>query len=176
MEFILAIINEYGMEIMRAVLIALAGVLGNVAAKLATKHVNTKIKRDIARIVVRGIEQAYKHLDGPTKLAKGMETLADMLQAEGITVTELELRMLLEDALGEFNDVFNSEIILEGIAVEDLDDDQLREVAVQAGLSRTYVDGLNRDVLLDTLAAMYDKDRSKLLEDLDALYKNAPRA
>ena len=161
MEFILEIINTYGMEIIAAILTALAGAAGKVATKLATKYVNTKIKRDIARTVVRGVEQLYNYLDGPAKLAKAMEAAADMLQAAGITVTELELRMLLEDALGEFNKVFDKEIILEGSAVENLDDDQLREVAVQAGLSRTYVDGLNRD---------------KLLEALEALTDNAPQA
>lgn len=161
MEFILEIINTYGMEIIGAILTALAGVLGMVATKLGTKIINTKVKRDIARTVVRGVEQLYNYLDGPAKLAKAMEAAATMLQQEGIRVTALELRMLLEDALGEFNDVFNVDIIMEGIAVEDMDDAQLREVAVQAGLSRTYVDGLNRD---------------KLLEALDNLADNAPQA
>ena len=82
-------------------------------------------------------------------LAKALEAAADMLTANGITVTDLELRMLLEAAVGEFNDVFAKPLpILEGFAVEDLDDDQLREVLVQAGLSRTYTDGLTREQLL----------------------------
>ena len=151
MEFILEIINTYGLQIIGTILTALAGVVATIATKLATKYINTKVKRDIARTVVQGVEQLYKHLAGPEKLDKALEAAAEMLAAQGITVTDLELRMLLEAAVGEFNDVFNRGIIMEGIDVDDMTDDQLREVLVQCGLSRSYVDGLNRDGLLVAL-------------------------
>lgn len=156
MEFILEIINTYGMEIVGAILTALAGVLALAVKNLATKYINTKVKREIARTVVQGVEQLYKHLSGEEKLGKALEAAAEMLTAQGITVTDLELRMLLEAAVGEFNDIFNSAVILEGIDVEDMTDDQLREALLQAGLSRTYVDGLNRDALLAALENLAD--------------------
>lgn len=149
MEFILEIINTYGMEIIGAILTALATTLGVVAKKLATKYINTKIKREIARTVVRGVEQLYKHLNGEEKLAKALEAAAEMLAAQGIIVTDLELRMLLEDAVGEFNDVFNSATILEGIDVEDLDDDQLRSLLQQMGF--TYTENMTREEMLAAL-------------------------
>ena len=105
---ILEIINTYGLEIIGAILTALAGVLGLAAKNLATKYINTKIKQDIARTVVQGVEQVYKALSGPERLEQAMEAAAEMLAAYGITVTDLELRMLLEAAVGEFNDVFNT--------------------------------------------------------------------
>lgn len=156
MEFILEIINTYGMEIIGTILTALAGVVAMAVKNLATKYINTKVKREIALTVVQGVEQLYNHLNGEEKLAKALEAAADMLTANGITVTDLELRMLLEAAVGEFNDVFNMATLLEGIDVEDLTDEQLRDVAVQAGLSRTYVDGLNRDALLAALENLAD--------------------
>lgn len=119
MEIILEIINTYGMEIIGTILTALGGILGMVATKLATKYINTKIKREIARTVVQGVEQCYYALGGPEKLDKAMEAAAAMLAAEGITVTELELRMLLEAAVGEFNDVFHTSHIPEGVTAED---------------------------------------------------------
>lgn len=153
MEIILEIINTYGMEIIGAILTTLGGVLAMAAKKLGTKYIDTKVKREIARTVVRGVEQCYHALGGPEKLDKAMEAAADMLAAQGITVTELELRMLLEAAVGEFNDVFHTGPILEGIAAEDMTDDQLREVLCQMGLSRTYVDGLTREQLFSALEA-----------------------
>ncbi len=72
-----------------------------------------------------------------------------------------EMRELLENNEAVAAYINSGTLILEGICVEDLDDDHLREVAVQAGLSRTYVDGLNRD---------------KLLEALDNLADNVPQA
>ena len=111
-NFILEIVNTYGLEIVGAVLTALAGALGLAIKNLATKYVNTKIKRDIAHTVVQGVEQLYKALSGPERLDKAMEAAVEMLAAQGITVTDLELRMLLEAAVGEFNDVFNTAAVL----------------------------------------------------------------
>lgn len=147
----LEFVNTYGLEIIGTILTALAGVVAAVATKLANKYINTKVKREIARTVVQGVEQLYKDLHGEEKLAKALDAAADMLQQAGITVTDLELRMLLEAAVGEFNDVFNSGIIMEGIDADDMTDDQLREVLVQCGLSRTHVESLNREHLLTAL-------------------------
>ncbi len=107
-NILLQIINTYGLEIIGTILLALAGTLSLAVKNLAAKYINTKIKRDVARTVVQGVEQVFKHLHGPDKLDKAMEAAAEMLTAQGITVTELELHMLLEAAVGEFNDVFNT--------------------------------------------------------------------
>ena len=111
-NFILEIVNTYGMEILGAILTAVAGALGLAVKNLATRYINTQIKRDIARTVVQGVEQVYKALSGPERLDKAMEAATEMLAAQGITVSELELRMLLEAAVGEFNDVFNATALL----------------------------------------------------------------
>lgn len=148
-------INQYGATILYAFVTSVAGYLAIVAKNLYTKYVNDKTKQAVAKTVVQAVEQIYKDLRGDEKLAKALEAAAEMLASKGITVTDLELRMLIEAAVGEFNDVFHSPIIMEGIDVDDLTDDQLRSVLEQAGLSRTYLDGLNRGQLL---AAMDDLD------------------
>lgn len=109
MELINQFINTYGMEILTTVITAIAGWLAVVIKKLATKYLNDKTKQDIAKIVVSGIEQCYKTLDGPAKLEKAIEAATEMLNEKGIKVTEVELRMLLESALGEFNKVFEKQ-------------------------------------------------------------------
>ena len=109
MELINQFIDMYGMEILTTVITAIAGWLAVVMKKLVTKYLNDKTKQDIAKIVVSGIEQCYKTLDGPAKLEKAIEAATEMLNEKGIKVTEVELRMLLEGALGEFNKVFEKE-------------------------------------------------------------------
>ena len=109
MELISRFIDMYGMEILTTVITAIAGWLAVVIKKLVTKYLNDKTKQDIAKIVVSGIEQCYKTLDGPAKLEKAIEAATEMLNEKGIKVTEVELRMLLEGALGEFNKVFEKE-------------------------------------------------------------------
>lgn len=109
MELLKEFINMYGMEILTTVITAIAGWLAIVVKKLITKYLNDKTKQEIAKIVVSGIEQCYKSLSGPEKLEKAIKSATEMLKDKGIKVTEVELRMLLESALGEFNKVFEKE-------------------------------------------------------------------
>lgn len=127
MDFIMEIINTYGKELLGTILTGLVGVVAMTFKRLATKYINTKIKRDVAYTVVQGIEQLYKDLKGPEKLHKAMEAAAKMLASEGIEVTGLELRMMLEAAVGEFNDVFNTATILEGICMDGAPGDHLQQ-------------------------------------------------
>lgn len=109
MEIITQFINEYGMEILTTAITAIAGWLAIVIKNLVTKFLNDKTKQEIAKIVVSGIEQCYQALDGPSKLEKAIEAATEMLNEKNIKVTEVELRMLLESALSEFNKVFEKE-------------------------------------------------------------------
>jgi intergrase/recombinase len=155
-NFFLEIVNTYGTQILGAIFTALAGVVGLALKKLATKWINNEIKRTVARTVVQGVEQLYRHMNGEEKLAKALEAAAEMLQAEGITVTDLELRMLIEAAVGEFNDVFNTaDIIMDGIDVDSLDDDQLRELLKQVGFA--YADNMTREEMLAALDEAADQ-------------------
>lgn len=103
-------INSYGASILNVIVTAVFGFLGLEAKKLAKKYLDNKEKVSVAKTVVCAVEQLYHHLDGEEKLEKAMEAASEMLAARGITVTKLELRMLLEAAVGEFNDAFNSKI------------------------------------------------------------------
>ena len=100
-------ISEYGTTILYTILTAIAGWLGIVVKNLYTKYINTKTKKDVAYTVVLGVEQIYKDLHGPEKLSKALIAASEMLAAEGITVSEFELKMLIEAAVAEFNNAFN---------------------------------------------------------------------
>ena len=106
MEFIKLFISEYGTTILYAVLTALAGYIGIFAKKLYTKYVNDKTKQAVAKTVVQAVEQIYKDLHGEEKLNKALEATSEMLAEKGITITDLEMRMLIEAALAEFNKAF----------------------------------------------------------------------
>ena len=99
-------INQYGTTIMYAVMTAVGGYIGLVIKNLYTKYINDKTKQAVAKTVVRGVEQIYKDLHGSDKLDMALEAASEMLAEKGITVSDLELRMLIEAAVGEFNDAF----------------------------------------------------------------------
>ena len=109
MEFLKEFISEYGTTILYAILTAIAGYLGIVIKRLYTKFVNDKTKQAVAKTVVQAIEQIYKDLHGDEKLNKALESMSEMLAEKGITITDLEMRMLIEAAVAEFNEAFKKE-------------------------------------------------------------------
>ena len=100
-------INTYGMQLVYMALTAIAGYLGIVAKNLFTKYVNDKTKEAVAKTAVKFVEQVYKDLHGEEKLNAALSAASEMLAEKGITVTDLELRVLIEAAVSEFNDAFN---------------------------------------------------------------------
>ena len=101
------IFNSYLNQILLALLLALAGWLGVQIKNLYRKYVNTEIKQAVCRTAVRFVEQVYKDIHGPEKLAQAMKRASEMLAEYGITITEYELVSLLEAAVNEFNNAFN---------------------------------------------------------------------
>lgn len=120
MDLFMQFINEYGTTILYALLTALAGYLGIVVKNLYAKWVNTKTKEAVAKSVVQFVEQVYKDIHGEDKLEAAMGAFSEMLAEKGITITELEMRVLLEAALAEFNKAFEK-----GKAVETEEDIEL---------------------------------------------------
>lgn len=103
---LIEIINLYGAEILGTLLLALAGVLGMIAKNLATKYLDTDTKRTMAKVVVQFVEQTYKELHGEEKLTAALTVFAEMLQEKNIHASELEMKVLLEAAVAEFNEAF----------------------------------------------------------------------
>lgn len=109
-------LNEYGIlsMVITAVVGAVGTALGLFFKRLYTNTIGDKIKLDtvkeIARVVVKFVEQVYKDIHGEEKLEKALEAFAEMLNNKGITISDLEMRVYLESALAEFNEAFNKEI------------------------------------------------------------------
>lgn len=104
---IVEFINQYGYDLLYAIVVAIGGFIGLVLKNLATKFINDKIKAQVAMTAVKGVEQIYKDLHGDDKLNAALTAASDMLAEKGITVSDLELRMLIEAAVAECNDAFN---------------------------------------------------------------------
>lgn len=115
-------LNEYGL--LSAIITGLASALGVVLKKIYDRtigeRIKDKIKREVAAQVVKFVEQVYKDLHGEEKLEKAIEAAAEMLNEKGITISELELRVLLESALAELNGAFNKTEVKEALDLEKL--------------------------------------------------------
>lgn len=101
-------INSYGTTILYAALTAIAGFLGAAFKKLYEKYINDKTKKSIAKTCVQAVEQIYKDLHGEDKYNKCVEAMSEMLAEKGITITDIEIRMLIEAAVNEFNNIIQN--------------------------------------------------------------------
>lgn len=106
MNFIENFINNYGTEILYAIFTAIAGYLGIMVKNLYQKHINDSTKKAVVKTCVQAVEQLYQDLHGEDKYNKVVESVTDMLNEKGITITDIEMKMLIEAAVGEFNKVF----------------------------------------------------------------------
>lgn len=99
-------IAVYGMEIIYGIVTTIVGYLAFYIKKLADKYVNDGTKKAVAKTVVQAVEQIYKDLKGEEKLTKGIAYMTELLTEKGIKTNETEIRLLIEEAVGEFNEVF----------------------------------------------------------------------
>lgn len=101
-------INEYGTTILYTILTALAGYVGLWVKSLYTKYINDKTKKDVVSTCVKAVEQLYKDLHGEEKYNEVVSSASEMLALKGITITDLEIKMLIEAAVAEFNEAFKT--------------------------------------------------------------------
>ena len=106
MEFITNFISEYGLMILYALLTALAGFIGTQIKKIYENHVNDETKQKVVATCVKAVEQLYKDLHGEEKYNEVVKSASEMLSLKGIFISDLELKILIEAAVGEFNNVF----------------------------------------------------------------------
>ena len=102
-------IDAYGMELLYAVVIAIAGYVGTAIKNIYKKHVDDKTKESVVRTVVKAVKQLYSDLNGEEKLQKAIENISEMLAEKQIIVSELEIRMLIEAAVEEMKEAARTE-------------------------------------------------------------------
>lgn len=93
----------YVLPVIATALTALAGYIGTQLKKLYERHINDKVKQDVVRTCVKAAEQLYHDLGGPVKLEKAKEGIRQMLEEKGIPISELEMNLLIEAVVSEFN-------------------------------------------------------------------------
>lgn len=104
-------INEYGTTLIYTVVTAILGFVGIAIKTLLERFVNDKRKQKIVETCVKAAEQIYKELKGKEKLEKVKENIVAMLNENGLTISELEMDMLIEAAVAEMNKQLKKESV-----------------------------------------------------------------
>ena len=97
------IFSNFMLPAIIAVLTAVAGFVGTQLKGLYQKYVNDKTKEAVVRTCVKAAEQLYHDLSGPEKLKKAQKGVEEMLNEKGIPISELEMNLLIESVVSEFN-------------------------------------------------------------------------
>ena len=100
----------YLLPVVTAALSAAAAFLGAQIKKLYQRWVDDRTKEAVVRTCVQAAEQLYHHLDGAEKLARAKAGITEMLAEKGITITQLEMDMLIESTVSQFNYGFSGEV------------------------------------------------------------------
>ena len=106
---VLEIINLYGAEIIGTLLVALAGIFGMIMKRIAERALDTPVKQQLAKIAVQFVEQTFKELHGEAKLEAALAALEVLLAEKKINASATEMRIMIEAAVAEFNQVFTKE-------------------------------------------------------------------
>lgn len=104
------IFGAYVLPAIVSLLAAAAAFVGAQIKRLYEKYINDKTKQSVVRTCVKAVEQLYHDLGGPEKLEKAKASAVEMLNEKGIPITDLELSMLIESAVSEFNYGFSQTV------------------------------------------------------------------
>jgi LL-H family phage holin len=103
-------------EIINIVALVIASLLGIVAKQVTSflkkKGIVAQIEshKELANMVVKGIEQTYNHLNGEEKLNVAKIEIINIAKAKGIKISEKELDMLIESSVKEMNKAVKEEL------------------------------------------------------------------
>lgn len=111
-------LSEYGTAILYAILTGLAAIAGKIVKAKYEEWANTKTKKDVVKTVVFAMEQLYKDLNGPERKEKAIESIVEMLAEKNISISELEINMLIEATIAEAKNAFNKPIENNNLDVE----------------------------------------------------------
>lgn len=106
METIMNIIVPKLVEVASLALCLLISWLIVKVKKSLTNATDSETAANIAKIVVTATEQMYQALHGQEKMDKALEMFSDMLASRNIHLSASDMKLMLESAVGEANEVF----------------------------------------------------------------------
>ena len=98
MELIKEFIATYGNELLYTIITTVLTYVGLRVKTLYEKHVNDSIKKNIIEDTVKYVEQLHSDKTSKEKHDIAKENILNLLAEKKITITDLELEVLIESA------------------------------------------------------------------------------
>ena len=103
-------LNEYGVEILRMIFSGILTAIGAWVGSIYKEKVDDETKRKVVKTCCKAVKQLYWDLGGKEKYEKAVEAIVAMLAEKGITITDLEVKMLIEECCSDFYEAVKEEI------------------------------------------------------------------
>lgn len=97
------IVTTYVFPAIASLLAGFCAYIGAKIKKLYEEKVNTEEKKKIVTSTVSYIEQVYKDIHGEEKLDKCKEKAVEWLNEKGLSISDIELDILIEAAVNGLN-------------------------------------------------------------------------
>lgn len=128
MKLFTEFIDNYGLTIVYAVLTAFAGFIASQIKRIYQEKVDNQTKKDVVETCVKAVEQLYNDLGGAEKLERAKANILQMLTQKGIEISDIEMDMLIEAVVAEFNfnDLWGNKITYSNYTISTGDEDDLK--------------------------------------------------
>ena len=91
--------KEYGLEIIHSIVMGILSYIVIDIKKVYKKYIQDKTKKDVVKMVCRYIDEVYPSTTGDEKLNLVFNSTKEILKEKGITISDLELKVLLHNSI-----------------------------------------------------------------------------
>lgn len=102
-------VSTYGTTILYTILSAAVTAIGTRIGRIYKEKVDDETKRKVVKTCCKAVKQLYKDLNGAEKYNEAVAAIDAMLDEKGITITDLEIKMLIEEVCADFADAVKEE-------------------------------------------------------------------
>ena len=88
--------HQYGDTMIYTILMAVISYLGVVLKKFIDNCYNILVRKEVINTVCKAVEQLYGNSSSEDKFNKAMNIAIDMLKEKGVSIGDLELKMMIE--------------------------------------------------------------------------------
>lgn len=91
--------KEYGLEIIHSILMGVLSYIALDIKKVYKKYIQDKTKKEVVDRVCNYVDEIYPNSTGEDKLNIAIENAREILNEKGITISDLELKVLLHNSI-----------------------------------------------------------------------------
>ena len=103
-------VNTYGTTILYTILSAAVTAIGTWIGRIYKEKVDDETKRKVVKTCCKAVKQLYWDLNGEEKYNEAVAAIDAMLDEKGITITDLEIKMLIEEVCADFAEAVEAEV------------------------------------------------------------------